>query len=286
MFGLFAAEFERHALQVGLCRRFHDQVADLGRTGERDFVHIHVARDRRAGRRAITRQHVHDAVGEAGFRDQFRDAERGQRRLLSRLHHDRIAGRQRRRQLPRLHEQREIPGDDLPHHTHGFMAGVTEIIAGDRDGFSLHLVSPASIVAVAGDGKRYIGRFRDGVRLTVVERFQTREFIGMLFHQVGEPVKQFAAFRRRHAAPRRLAVKSCPRGLDRKIHIRGIGFGDIADRFAGGGIDGCEAFSGNALDPLAVDEKFRRRHRDAFFSRGRSYSCHKVKFLSPNLGCL
>ncbi len=73
-----AAQFERDALQVRLRRRLHDQMADFGRTGEGDLVDVHVPRDRGAGGRAVARQHIDHAFREAGFHDQFADAQGGE----------------------------------------------------------------------------------------------------------------------------------------------------------------------------------------------------------------
>ena len=64
------------------------------------------------GRVAEARQHVEHAVRHARLRRQCREAHRGQRRLLRRLEHDGVAGRQRRRELPRRHDQREVPRHD------------------------------------------------------------------------------------------------------------------------------------------------------------------------------
>ena len=44
--------------------------------GESDLVDIHVAGDRRAGGGAVAGQHVDHAFREAGFDDQFADAQR------------------------------------------------------------------------------------------------------------------------------------------------------------------------------------------------------------------
>ena len=80
-----AAEFERDALQVRFGGGFHDEVPDLGGTGERDLVDVHVPREGRAGGGAVAGQDVHDAFGEAGFQNQLADAQGRQRRLLGGL---------------------------------------------------------------------------------------------------------------------------------------------------------------------------------------------------------
>ena len=111
-----AAQLQRDALQIGLGGGLHDQMADFGGAGEGHLVHVHVVGDGRAGGGTESGQHVHDAFRESRFHDQLADAQRGQRRLLRRLHHHGVAGGQRRGQLPGLHQHGEIPGNDLPHH--------------------------------------------------------------------------------------------------------------------------------------------------------------------------
>ena len=56
--------------------------------------------------------HVDHAVGHAGLAQDVGDGERGQRRLLGRLEHDRAAGRQRRADLAGGHGGREVPRRD------------------------------------------------------------------------------------------------------------------------------------------------------------------------------
>ena len=93
--------------------RLHDQLADLGRAGERDLVHVRVRGQRGAGGLAEAGDDVDHAVGDAGLGDQLGQPQRGQRRLLGGLEHHGAAGRQRRAELPRRHQQREVPRDDL-----------------------------------------------------------------------------------------------------------------------------------------------------------------------------
>ena len=89
------------------------------------------------------------------------DAQAGQRRLLGRLQDDRAAGRQGRAPLPGLHQQREVPGDDLPDDADRLVPGVAEVVAVDRDRLAVDLVGPAGVVAVAVDGQRQVGGLGD-----------------------------------------------------------------------------------------------------------------------------
>src|SRR6202011_4180627 len=76
-----AAEFERYLLKVA-GRGFDNELADCGRSGERDLVDIVVGRQRGTSRLAVTGEDVDDAVRKPGFLDQFAEAECAQRRLL------------------------------------------------------------------------------------------------------------------------------------------------------------------------------------------------------------
>ena len=113
--GRFAAQFERDLLQIAR-GGLHDQLAHFGRAGERDLIDVRMRGQRGAGGFAETRHDIHHAVGNAGFLNQFAQAQRGERRLLGGLQHHGAAGRQRRAELPGGHQQREIPGNDLADH--------------------------------------------------------------------------------------------------------------------------------------------------------------------------
>src|SRR5580700_7428358 len=54
----------------------------------------------------------------------------------------------------------------------------------------------------------------------------------------------------------RAVVESGASGGDSFVDIGSVGFGDLGDDVAGGGIDGGEGFAGGGVDPLVVDEKF------------------------------
>ena len=112
MFGRLAAEFERNLLEVaggGL----QDDLADLGRTGEGDLVDVGMLGDRAAGARSHAGDDVDDAFGNAGFSDQFAQAQGRQRSLLGGLQDDRVAAGQRGSELPCGHQEREIPRNNL-----------------------------------------------------------------------------------------------------------------------------------------------------------------------------
>ena len=141
------------------------------------------------------------------------------------------------------------------------MPRVAEIISRNGNGFALDLVGPTRVVAIAADGQRQVGGLGDVIGLAVVEGFEPGQFIGVFLNQIGQPVEQLSAFRGRHPAPGPL-FKSRPRGVDRLVHIRRIGFRHGADFLAGRGVDGGKGLPRSAFHPLVVDEKLRRPDGD------------------------
>ena len=127
--GTLAAEFESDALEIGFRGGFHDEVADFGGAGEGDFVDVHVASERGAGGGAVAGKQVDDAIGEAGFLDEFGNAQRGERSLLGGLHDDGAAGGERGAEFPGLHQQRKVPRNDLANDADGLVLGVGEVAA-------------------------------------------------------------------------------------------------------------------------------------------------------------
>ena len=108
-----AAEFQRNLLQIS-GRRLHDQLADFGRSGERNLVHVGMRGESSARRFAVSGDNVHHAFGESGFLDQFAQPQRGERGLFCGFQNHGATGGQRRSELPCGHQQREVPGNDLP----------------------------------------------------------------------------------------------------------------------------------------------------------------------------
>ncbi len=277
----FAAEFECDALQVRLRGGLHDQVPNLGRAREGDFVHVHVARDRLAGSRTVAGQDVHHSFRETCLDDQFTDAKRRQRGLLSGLEHDDVAARQGGPELPGLHEQRKVPRDDLTDYADRLEAGIAEVVPVDRDGAPMHFVRPSSVVAVARNRERQVGSERDAIRFAVVEAFQAGQLVRVFFDQVGQSVHQLSTFGSRHFAPRPLLEGLAGR-LYRSIHILLVGCSDLADFFTRGRVNRGKGLAGGRLRPPVVDEKFVRRDRDSPLRR--ECGCrHGTLLLSPPL---
>ncbi len=82
--GGFAAEFERDFFEVAGAG-LDDELADFGRAGEGDFVHVGMRGECGAGGFAEAGDDVDHAFGEAGGFDEFAEADRGEWSLFGGL---------------------------------------------------------------------------------------------------------------------------------------------------------------------------------------------------------
>ncbi len=179
-----ATELERDALHR-LRAEPHDLRARPRRACERDLVDSRVRDEMRARGRAVTRDDVDHACGDADLHGELGEAECAERRGGVRLEDDRAAGGQGRRELPRGHHEGVVPGDDLRDHADGLFQRVRENGAAHRHG-------------AAGDG-RDRGRIpaevlgRDGYlplhgrdRLANVARLELRQLLAVGDNRIGE----------------------------------------------------------------------------------------------------
>jgi len=84
------------------------------RAGEGRFVHVHMGRERGTGGFAEARNHIEDGRRDASLEAQFRQPERGERRLLRRLEHQGAAGGESAADLAACETQRSVPGMIAP----------------------------------------------------------------------------------------------------------------------------------------------------------------------------
>ena len=165
-------------------------------------------------------------------------------------------------ELPGRHQQREVPGDDLAHHTDrlpqgvGVEVGARSVRHRDVDGVALDLGGPAGHVVeqVGGQAaRRPPVATREG--LAVVQRLELGQLVDMLEDQVTDPPDDPAPVGRGHAAhgPSSKARAGggrrpgrCPRRRPRPrwpASLRWLGFGRL-ERPARG-----------RVHPSAVDEQ-------------------------------
>ena len=133
-------------------------------TGESDLVYIGVGHDHRP-RTAAAGDHVDYTLRQSGFRYDFCKQERTQARIGCWFKDYCITHRDGWRDLPGQHQQREVPRNDLPHHTNRLV--ITQ--------FGFHQLGPAGIIIKVTRQQRHIDitRFTDG--FTVVHRLEHRQ---------------------------------------------------------------------------------------------------------------
>ena len=137
---------------------------DLGRAGEGDLVDAGVL-DERSPVAPSPVTMLTTPGGRPIALPDLGEGKRGQRGELGRLEHHGVAHRQRRRDLPGQHQQREVPGDDLPDDADGAHVGQ---LGG-------HQLRPAGVVVEVARDQRDVDVARLADRLAVVDRLQHGE---------------------------------------------------------------------------------------------------------------
>ena len=179
-----AAELEVDALErVG--GGASDPLAGLDRAGQRDHVDVGM-RDQPLAGLAGAGDDVEHALGQDLVRE-LGEAQRGQRRRLGRLEHDRVAGGERGTDLPDRHQQRVVPGRDLaddadrlaPDHRRVALEVLARRLA-------LHAARGAGEEAQVVDGGGQLVGLDRGERLAGVARLELGEFVGVRLDGVGE----------------------------------------------------------------------------------------------------
>ncbi|MNS98220.1 hypothetical protein D3C72_1325820 [compost metagenome] len=113
--GRVATQLHRHFLH-GARALLHQQLADAGRAGKRQFAHQGIAGDFFTNGSGVARHHVEHACGNAGFLRQCGKGEGRVGRGRGGLDDNRAAGGQRRAGFARDHRVREVPRSNGRHH--------------------------------------------------------------------------------------------------------------------------------------------------------------------------
>src|SRR5205085_2010531 len=107
-------------------------------------------------------------------------------------------------------------------------ARIAEIVSIHRDGTTLDLISPARIVAVAGNRQRKVRRASHFAWFAVVEAFEPGELIRVFLDEIGKTIQQAPTLGSAHPPPRS-ALESVARCRDCHVNIGRICFGYLAD---------------------------------------------------------
>jgi hypothetical protein len=141
-----------------------------------------------------------------------------------------------------------------------------------RNGVAFDFCGPSGVVAEVIDCKRQVGDARDLEGLAVVERFELRKFLGVLFEQVGEFPEEFAALGRRNSGPL-AGVKSCACSFDGSIDVFFVACGDVGEDLAGRGIVGRESLARGRFNPFSIDQELACLGYEAGDVAIRLYDC-------------
>ena len=150
--------------------------------------------------------------------------QRGQRRELGRLRHDRVAGGQRRRHLPRQQQERVVPGHDAAPHAERLLEDERQLGGLDRGDHAPREVAPhLGVVVESRRGPAdLVGVLEQ--RLAALERHHARDLLGLAPQPGGHLVEKLGALDRRHGAPRR---RGRGRRGDGRLHLLGSGAPDV-----------------------------------------------------------
>src|SRR6185437_3118437 len=195
---------------------------------------------------------VQHARGKSGFKAKLTETERGQGSVFSGFEYHAVAAGERWSKLPTRQQQREVPRDNRAYHAYRLAQRVGKGIVKRVYRLAVDLGGPSSVIAehVRHHGHIHVARLKD--RLAVVEGFQLRQLVNVLFNQVADAPQNPAPFAGRHLAPRPgYIIKRLARSRDRLINVLSACLRDLREHFASCRIYRVKRFS-RACVPLSV----------------------------------
>ncbi len=160
---------------------------------------------------------------DPGFQDQLGDAVCGERSLLRRLRHHRVAGDQRSRDLSRENRDRKVPGADAGEHAAAVQR--QQVALADRARQRRRAGEPlARLLRVVAAEIHRFAHVRHGVGqgLPRLPDAQGHEGGHVGFQQIGQPVEGRGALGHAHRGP----------GGPRRVRAVDCGARDVRRRFA------------------------------------------------------
>ena len=221
-----AAELEVHLLERR-SRAGGNGPADIRAAGERHLGDAGVVDDALARSRAVARQDVHNARGEADFGHELGDPQGAERSDLRRLEHHGVAGCERRPHLPAAEHDREVPRHDLADDAERLGSDVVEEPGLDRHDAALELVGHAAEVPEGRRGAHDVEVAGVADRVPGVAGLDEREVVGIGLDRVGELEQEPAAVGRGHPRP---AVRGVTGRVDRAVDICRLGLGHLCEQ--------------------------------------------------------
>ena len=196
-----AAALQPDLLEVGLRGILHEVLADLGGAGEHQCVHLRVQAEGLAGLLAEARHHVQHAFRHPRLQGQLGQAQGGERRLLGRLEHHRVAGGQGRGELPGGHVEREVPRHHRADHPQRHAGNGGQGLLGGRRDLVVELVEAFRIPGEDVGGAGHIDVPGVHHRLAHVQRVEQRQLFAMGQHQLGQAQQHALALDRGETRP-------------------------------------------------------------------------------------
>ncbi len=248
--GRLASELQRHTLE-GVGAVLHDQLADLERTGEPDLVDLGTHDEWMPGGLAEAGDDVEHPGRQTCFLEDLRDLQSGQRRLLGRLQ-DRGAPRgECRSDLLDRHQHRVVPRRDHRRDPDRLLDDEAHRSRPDRWDVSVDLGRPAAVV-LEHEGDLIDVVLGLGQRLARVARFHLHEPVVFPPSDLGGAHQDAGPLALRHRRPR-TGIERGAGGIDRRVHIGGLGIGSGRQNLAGRRLEDVEATTVAGVDPLPVD---------------------------------
>ena len=149
---------------------------------------------------------------------------------------------ERRRDLPRQHQQREVPGDDLPGDADRPRTPVRERV--------LELVGPARVVEEVRGRERQVDVARLLDRLAAIQRLEHGELARALLEDSRDPEQILRPLRARERGP--AVLERLARGRDRAVNLLRRRLPDLGERLLARRRDRRVRLA--RLQPLPADE--------------------------------
>ena len=169
-----------------------DLLADLGRAREGDLVDVRVLDELGAGA-AVAGDDVDDPGGKLGLAEDVAKSSAVSGVVSAGLSTTVFPAASAGRDLPREHQQREVPGDDLPGDAERPRLAVRERV--------LELVGPARVVEEVRRRQRQVDVARLADRLAAVERLEHGELARALLQDPRDSEEVLGALARRQVRP-------------------------------------------------------------------------------------
>ncbi len=234
-----------------------DQLAGGRRTRKRDVIDARMAGERGARFMAVAGDDVERAGRQPGLGGQFGDAQHGQARVLGRLDHARVAGRERRADAAPEDLHRVVPRHDVARDAVRFAHRQHRVAGLVGEGFAVQLVGRARVELEVACERGCIGA-RLLQRLAGVARLDRGEFLDRIGHARRQPHQHAAALGGARGAPwarERVAGRG-----DRALDVGRGAARDRRERLAVGRIDDRDGFQLRGRRPFARDEMLRFFH--------------------------